>query len=276
GRISVTSQAASPSVAPASPGGPAPAPSPAQAAGDVPRLFVLVAGVNDYADKRIKLSYAVPDAKEIARGFKQAAGNLYQSVEVKLMTDADVTKGGLDAAFAEMAGKTSASDVFVLYLAGHGKTVDGRYYFIPQDFTIDGDLADKTINASVKAKAIAQEQWQAWFASVPARKSVILFDTCDSGTLTGDAGETQLLEKGAANDRLAQATGRSILTASGGSQEALEGYHGHGLFTYEVLDAINYGDGDRNGRVDVSELAAYVYAQVSELSLKVFGQRQAP
>jgi uncharacterized caspase-like protein len=128
----------------------------------------------------------------------------------------------------------------------------------------------------VKAKAIAQEQWQRWFASIPARKSVILFDTCDSGTLTGDAAETQQLEKSAANDRLAQATGRSILTASGGSQEALEGYHGHGLFTFEVLDAINQADGDHNGTVEVSELAAYVYAQVTELSLKVFKQKQAP
>jgi uncharacterized caspase-like protein len=182
----------------------------------------------------------------------------------------------LDAAFAEMAGKTSASDVFVLYLAGHGKTVDGRYYFIPQDLTIDGAFTDENINAAVKANAIAQEQWQRWFASVPARKSVILFDTCDSGTLTGDAGETQLLEKGAANDRLAEATGRSILTASGGSQDALEGYRGHGLFTLELLDGINNGDSDRNGMVDVNELAAYVYAQVTELSLKVFGQRQAP
>jgi WD40 repeat protein/uncharacterized caspase-like protein len=275
GRISVTSQLAAPSIAPSSPAAPAPAPSPAQAAAK-PRLFVLVAGVNEYADKRIRLSYAVPDASEIARGFKEAAGSLYRSVEVKLMTDADVTRDRLDAAFAEMASKISASDVFVLYLAGHGKTVDGRYYFIPQDFTIEGEFSDKTINASVKAKAIAQEQWQRWFASVPARKSVILFDTCDSGTLTGDAGQTQLLEKGAANDRLAEATGRSILTASGGSQEALEGYHGHGLFTFELLDGINYGDSDRNGTVDVSELAAYVYAQVSELSLKVFGQRQAP
>src|SRR5262249_40401209 len=160
------------------------------------------------------LSFAVSDAKEVARGFGEASGDLYQSVEVKLMSDAEVTRDKLDAAFAEIAAKASASDVFVLYLAGHGKTVDGRYYFVPQDFAIQGELSDKIINAAVKEKAIAQEQWQKWFASVPARKSVILFDTCESGTLAGD--ETQQLEKGAANDRLAQATGRSILAASGG------------------------------------------------------------
>ena len=76
--------------------------------------------------------------------------------------------------------------------------------------------------------------------------------------------------------RLAQATGRSILAASGGAEEALEGYRGHGLFTYEVLDAINQADGDRNGTIELNELAAYVYAQVAELSQKVFKQSQVP
>ena len=254
---------------------PAPA-APAPPAAAKPRMFALVAGVNDYADKRIRLSYAVSDAREVARGFKEAGGSLYSSIEIRLATDAEVTRDKLDAAFADIAGKAQPSDVFVLYLAGHGKTVDGRYYFIPQDFVVDGELNEKSIGEAVKVKAIAQEQWQRWFASIPARKSVILFDTCDSGTLTGDASETQQLERGAANDRLAQATGRSILTASGGSEEALEGYRGHGLFTYELLEAIAQADGDNNGTVELTELAAYVYGQVAELSLKVFKQRQVP
>lgn len=136
-RIDVSAQvAAAPSPVPPQPpvpGTAVPAPvSPVAAA--KPRLFVLVAGVDDYAEKRIKLSYAVSDAKAIARGFEQASGNLYRSVEVKLMTDAEVTQDKLDAAFTEMTGKSSIADMFVLYLAGHGKTVDGRYYFIPQDF----------------------------------------------------------------------------------------------------------------------------------------------
>ncbi len=239
-----------------------------------PRLFVLAAGVNEYADRRFKLEKAVWDAQEVARGFRESSGDLYQSVEVKLLIDVEVTRARLDDAFGEIAAKAAASDVFVLYLAGHGKTVDGRYYFVPQDFTIDGELSEQSINAAVKAKAVSQEQWQRWFSQVPARKSVMLFDTCESGTLADD--ETQQLQKGAANDRLVQATGRSILAASGGSQEALEGYRGHGLFTYEVLDAINDADGDRNGTIELNELAAYVYAQVSEVSQKVFKQRQVP
>ncbi len=267
-RLNIVAQAPVPAAAPQA------APSPPPVAAAKPRLFVLAAGINKYADERFKLEKAVWDAQEVARGFKEASGSLYQSVEVKLLTDADVTQGKLDAAFGEFSAKAAAADVFVLYLAGHGKTVDGRYYFAPQDFSIAGELTEQSINATVKAKAISQEQWQRWFAQIPARRSVMLFDTCESGTLADD--ETQQLQKGAANDRLAQATGRSILAASGGSQEALEGYHGHGLFTYEVLDAINDADGDHNGTIELNELAAYVYAEVSEVSQRIFKQRQVP
>lgn len=241
-----------------------------------PKLFVLIAGINKYADERIQLNFAVPDAKEVARGFRQAAADFYQSVDINLMTDADVNAKNLDAAFNAIKQKTSERDVFVFYLAGHGKTIEGRYYFIPQDIEFDGELTSEIIEPSVKAHAISQEQWQGWFASVPARKSLILFDTCESGTLIGDAGDTQALEKSAANDRLAEATGRSILTAASGSQEALEGYRGHGLFTLELLDAINRGDSDGNGKVDVNELAAFVYAQVTEISARIYHQRQSP
>ncbi|MCX7309014.1 MAG: hypothetical protein NTZ72_14145 [Afipia sp.] len=87
---------------------------------------------------------------------------------------------------------------------------------------------------------------------------------------------TKSLEQGAANDRLAQATGCSIITASSGSTEAFEGFHRHGLFTYNLLDAIGRGDGGNNGTIEVSELAAFVFAQVSSTSERVFKQRQEP
>jgi uncharacterized caspase-like protein len=75
---------------------------------------------------------------------------------------------------------------------------------------------------------------------------------------------------------LAQATGRTILTAASNDQEASEGYRGHGLFTYNVLEALERADSDRNGTIEVAELAAYVYAEVSTLSEQVFGSRQVP
>ena len=241
-----------------------------------PRLFVLAAGADNYADQRFQLAYSVLDAKAMAQAFKDTGEGLYRSVEITLLSNEEVTRSRLDAAFAELSKKIEPTDVFVLYVAGHGKTVDGRYYFAPQTFKIDGDLSNVAVNAAVMKQGIAQEQWQRWFAQVPARKSLILFDTCESGTIAKDESETRALEQEAANDRLAQATGRSIITASSGSTEAFEGYRGHGLFTYNLLDGLDRGDGDANGTIEVTELAAYVYAQVTAISEQVFKQRQEP
>jgi WD40 repeat protein/uncharacterized caspase-like protein len=276
GHVSVAALTPAPAPTPAPSPGPstttAPAPAPVAAAA---RLFVLAAGSDNYADKRFRLQYSVADAKATAQALEDSGKGLYASVEARVMSDAEVVTDRLDAVFQDMSKKIQPTDVFVLYLAGHGKTVDGRYYFVPQNFKVDGEATSAVIDAAVKAQGISQEQWQRWFALIPARKSVILFDTCESGTLTGES-ETKTLERGAANDRLAQATGRSIITASSGSTEAFEGYHGHGLFTYNLLDALDKGDGDNNGTIEVTELAAFVYSQVIAISEKVFKQRQEP
>ena len=237
------------------------------------RLYVLAVGLNEYADRELKLSYAVPDAKALAEALGAAGKGLYEAVEVTLVEDAAVNRERLAASFAALAHKVRPTDVFAFFIAGHGKTVDGRYYFIPRDFRRAGE---RITQRDVQAQGIAQEEWQAWFAGIPARKSMLIFDTCESGTLTGDTRETELLARGAANDRLAQATGRSILTASSGSADALEGYRGHGLFTYNLLEALERADGDGNGTIEVAELATYVYAAVTALSVQVFKERQEP
>jgi WD40 repeat protein/uncharacterized caspase-like protein len=286
-RITVALQPPAPPPVPAptiTPAPNAPAPPPVATAPPAtptvtaaPRLFVLAAGANNYADPRFRLSYSVPDAQSIADAFTQTGNGLYRSVEVTLLKDSNVTREKLDAAFADLAQKVKPTDVFVLYLAGHGKTLEGRYYFAPQPFRVDGELSNANVDAAVLEDGIAQEQWQRWFAEVPARKSLILFDTCESGTLTAsENAETKELERGAASDRLAQATGRSIMTASTGSAEALEGYHRHGLFTYNILDALDRADGDGNGTIEITELAAYVYAEVTAISEQVFKLRQEP
>jgi WD40 repeat protein/uncharacterized caspase-like protein len=245
-------------------------------AGAPPRMFVLAVGLNEYAEDKFKLAYAVPDAKALAHALTDAGKGVYESVEVTLVQDADVQRGKLDAVFAELASKVRPSDVFVFFLGGHGKTVDGRYYFIPQDFRIEGGVTKAALDAAVVKQGIAQEEWQAWLARVPARKSVLLFDTCESGSLTGEGKETRALERTAANDRLVQATGRTVLTASSDDTDAFEGFRGHGLFTYNVLEALERADSDGNGRIEVAELAAYVYAQVTALSEQVYKQRQVP
>ena len=160
-------------------------------------------------------------------------------------------------------------DAFVFFLAGHGKTIDGRYYYVPQDFRYEGEQ-------SIVDKGIDQARLQAWFAQIPARRSVLLFDTCESGTLTGEKTAQRGLERVAALDRMTQAMGRTVLSASTDDAPALEGYRGHGVFTYAVLDALGAADTNGNGTIEVTELASFVDQKVPELSYEAFRQRQVP
>ncbi|MCK1389020.1 caspase family protein [Bradyrhizobium sp. 21] len=234
-----------------------------------PKLHVLAVGVNDYYDSRLNLSYAVPDARALGDALKQAGGSLYESVEVISVLDDKVTAGNLDAVFADLGKKVHPRDVFVFFLAGHGKTVDGRYHFLPQDFRYEDE-------SSIAKRGIDQEQLQAWLARIPARKSILLYDTCESGSLTGDRVQQRGIERVAALEKMTRATGRTVLSASSDDAPALEGYRGHGVFTYALLDGLQAADTNGNGLIEVTELAAYVDQKVPDLSYQTFRLRQIP
>jgi WD40 repeat protein len=234
-----------------------------------PRLHVLAIGVNDYWDSRIRLSYAVPDARAIVENMSKAAGGLYQSVETTLVLDADVTSANLEKVFTEVSRKVQPRDVFVFFLAGHGKTVDGKYYFLPQDFRYENEQ-------SIVSRGIDQDRFQSWFAKVSARKSILLYDTCESGSLTGDRVAQRGIERVAALEKMTRAMGRTVLSASTEDAPALEGYRGHGVFTYALLDGLNAADANGNGLIEVTELAGYIDQKVPDLSYEAFKLRQVP
>jgi WD40 repeat protein len=235
-----------------------------------PKLFVMAVGVNDYYDGRLKLSYAVPDATAIAEGFRKAGTGLYANVDVTTVLDSDVTVANLDKVFSDLGVKVQPRDVFVFFLAGHGKTRNGRYYFLPRDFRYEDE-------DSIEKAGMDQDKFQAWFAMIAARKSILLYDTCESGSLTGaKARGSDIDERLGALNRMTRATGRTFLTATTDDAPALEGYHGHGVFTYAILDALNRGDVNKNGLIEVSELADYVDQMVPDISFDAFKLRQIP
>jgi WD40 repeat protein len=234
-----------------------------------PRLYVLAVGINDYLDGNLKLTYAVPDASTLAAAFKEAGQGHYEEVVVTRVLDRDATAAKLDRVFADLAAKVRPRDVFVFFAAGHGKTLDGRYYFVPYDLRYHTDQ-------SLVRDAIGQDRLQAWFARILAKKAVLMFDTCEAGSLTERARTRGGLEQKAALGRLIQATGRATLTASTATQEAFEGYGGHGVFTFALLDSLARGDTNDNGLIELAELIQHVDGLVPAITEKQWGARQFP
>ena len=70
--------------------------------------------------------------------------------------------------------------------------------------------------------------------------------------------------------------GRTVLTASTDDTPALEGFRGHGVFTYALLAGLGAADNNGDGFVDITELAGYIDQKVPELSYEAFKQRQIP
>jgi hypothetical protein len=237
-----------------------------------PALFMLVVGINRYRDRALWLRYAVPDGQELVTAVRRTAAPLVREIKLTTLFDEQASMAELEAAFTRIAAQISPNDVFLLYLAGHGVTLDGRYHFIPQEFHYTNEDA-------VRHNAITQDHLQRWLAAVPARKSVVLIDTCESGSFSQSLAVMRGMVEKTAIDRLSKATGRATIVAATDTQPAIEGYEGHGVFTYVLLEALRDADrnfGNRDGITGLFELASYVHVRVPEITMRTFAYEQIP
>ncbi|MFZ1109266.1 MAG: caspase family protein [Rhodomicrobium sp.] len=227
-----------------------------------PDLYILAIGADAYRDRRVRLNYSVKDAAALAETFGAAGAGLYRNPPiVKTLFDGDVTAAKIEAAFEELGAKAKATDVFVFYIAGHGKTLDGDFYFVPPS-------VDTYTDEALKAQGFGPSKLWPWFEKIKAQKSIWIFDACESGS-AGRVFKRGLAEADAALKRLKDATGRTIFMAASEQQAALEGYRNHGVFTYALLESLAKAGGGE--RVQLYDIADYVQTRVPEISRELSG-----
>jgi uncharacterized caspase-like protein len=214
-----------------------------------------------------RLKHAVNDALKFSKALEAVGSTLFAKVETTILKDEEATERAIAAAFERIGADARPGDVFVLYLAGHGTSIEGKYYYYPQ--TLDFKAGQK-----VETHGIGQDKWQAWLAKVGhVGKSVLILDTCYGGSATalvrGAEGAIQT-----AVDQLKHATGQNLIAAS--RQAAYEGYKGHGVLTYALLEALNKTDAGGDDSVRVGALADYVNSRVPRITQELFGQQQWP
>lgn len=240
-----------------------------------PRLFILAVAVNDYLDTSIdKLKNCIADADGVVESFSKYSGDIYSDVYVQKLIGPEVTKGNLDKTLEAVGKRIKPDDVFVFYLAGHGKTyTDGDYYYIPYDFKFTSEEA-------IAEGGISKWQLIKDLSHVQASHLMILLDTCDSGSFLAKSATGEDLEdadKRAIIDRFAEKAGYDMLAACSTYQYALDDYNGHGIFTYHVMEALQgFADLNKDGRVTSTELSYYVISEVPNNSDKKWGYKQEP
>lgn len=235
-----------------------------------PELYVLAVGINQYRDKSLQLNYAVPDAQAVQKKFSVQNTKLYNAVHIECLFDSDVTKKNISKKFSELSLRIKTDDVFILYVAGHGTVhKDGDYYFIPADFRYKSE-------DEISLSGVSKTDLTKNLSLINASKSLVILDTCNSGAFISDKGQRGMSEK-TAIDRLSRATGHATIVAAGDSQSAMEGYNGHGLFTYVLVEGLNgKADTNKDGFITLTELSNYIDNEVPNLSYEKWGYEQIP
>lgn len=238
-----------------------------------PSLSALVIGINEFKNPKLKLQYSSADADLFAAALQNGSVGLFDNVTIKKLTRPEETTS--EAILREIKSFQSLrpDDLFVFYIASHGTVDEGEYFLITSNV---GSLRTEKL----KTDAISQHMLKEAIANIPATKKLIIIDTCNAGAL-GEAIQVAMLTRGMSEDTalkiLSRAVGSTILSASTSLQEALEGYQGHGLFTYVLTEGLKgKADKGKTGYVKTSELADYVDNEVPALAEKVFKRAQYP
>jgi hypothetical protein len=239
------------------------------------KLFLIAAGVNNYADSQIpQLEFAVNNVA----AFKQVLGAddqpLYElDSTVLLENSASRPMWGVaaDNTVEQLRQTAGPDDLLVIFLSGHGVSdpASDQFYFVTSSSRYV-DLLGRQYGDCIALEDFAR------FGDIPCRKLVIL-DTCESGSFRAtDQQDLKPLVRALESDLF------FTITASEGSANAYESKKDQLSFlTASLVNgmrgaadlAANGGNNDK--RVGFAELVSYVTNRVPA-EIAMIGGKQYP
>jgi uncharacterized caspase-like protein len=245
-----------------------------------PSLYALVIGINTYKNQSIALTYAVPDAIAFGKTLQTSASPLFEKTDIQVLTTPEATtKEAITKALEALRMKVKPNDLFVFYDASHGivDVVDEeeQYFLLTSNVLL---LSSRHIGKD----AMSQKELAKLIGNIPAQKKLIILDTCNAGKGGKEIQiallqQTRGLNESTAVKLLQRAIGSAVFSASSDTQQALEGYKGHGLFTYVLIEGLQgKADIKKEGFITIYGLADYVDEHVIKLSEAIFKRQQTP
>ncbi|HKX26238.1 MAG TPA: tetratricopeptide repeat protein [Blastocatellia bacterium] len=248
--------------------------------GRLPQRRGVIIGVSRYqygdqdlaANQIANLKYAADDAQAIYDFLRSEEGGGFRDEaeggHLILLKDEQATKGQVERALASLKD-SQPEDYFVLYIATHGviipefnqqsaTTEEVPYFILHDTYPDEKKVAQTGLRMDVFRKLVSE---------IPARKGLILSDTCHSaGVQMGGRGvyldtraNSRLLEE---MKRVPQGVG--FISAAGQTEKSYEPDDlKHGVFTYSLLEGLRgNADRDQDRMVTFSELVAYLLNEV--------------
>jgi hypothetical protein len=237
---------------------------------DRPRLHLLAVGIDAYRREELTLNFAAADALALRDRLDALGRPLYRDVESVTVLNHDADRHAILEAMAKLEA-VDPQDAVVIYLAGHGEVLRGRFHFMGSAVSYPYRLEE------MQDTGLAFEELAEYIARLQARQVLLLIDACKSGDALGrlqtDDRDRRALQV------FSHTLGVHMIAATAKGQLAMELKElGHGVFTYTLLKGLN-GAADstpRDGRLTAAELAAYADSEVPTLSSAYALQPQWP
>ena len=178
----------------------------------------------------------------------------------------------------EILKEVNPEDTVLLYFSGHGINFEDQYYFLTADAK-DDDLADPEVR---KQSGISSEFIANHLKMTPARKTVLVLDTCASGQMIQQFYKSKNVSSAQirALERLKDRTGFHVLAGCAGDKVSYESNQfGQGLLTYGILDGMRTGEGlkevdlGQTWEVSVQELFRHALDKVPAMAGSVGGHQ---
>jgi tetratricopeptide (TPR) repeat protein/uncharacterized caspase-like protein len=247
-------------------------------------LWAVLIGISryKYGDQNVdgyqisNLKNAGDDAQAIYEFLRSPEGGGFRDESegghMILLKDEQATRANVESALARLK-MSRPNDYFVIYIAAHGAIIPQREpgssatTEVPYFLLYDTDLRD-TRNTALKMEAFRQV-----VSEIPAKKGLVLSDTCHSGgvQLAGrsDASSTSIRANNRYIDEMNRvATGVGFISAADQLEQSYENdYLQHGVFTHCLLEALSLmADVNNDGIVTFNELVAYLREEVPKLT----------
>ncbi len=256
-------------------------------------LYMVALGVSDYEydnEDMSDLRYAVKDAQDITESFRKHANGRAHTL---ILSDKEVFDITVLQKVKEFFAGSKMNDRVILYVAGHGFLDENHDY----RYAAAGFDAERMEETSISMAALVDT-----LKSAPARKGLLLLDTCHSGTL-GEAGEEALAQNNPQHtdtSRTKQTRGMklrktgtvlkterqtkryiediftmdrayrgiNIIAGAGGAELAQEGDEwNNGVFTVSIIQTLeNFDEADTNAdaTLSVEELQNHILPMVQK------------
>lgn len=222
-----------------------------------PDLFFLGIGISKYRSPDYNLNFAEADAKSMSDVFR-SPGSMYKETNITTLTNEQATKEGIVRSIRELKSRVSEKDVVVLFIASHGFINDNNFYVLPHD-AVPGNLP---------ATSVKWDQLSADLADLPC-KVLLILDACHSGQLGTNFAARTPDNTEALRTMASDEYGVVIMSASTGSETALESdAWQHGAFSLSLLEGLAQGKADvkKDGVIYLTELDLFVSERTIELT----------